>query len=280
MSKQSIGLLVLDLDNTLYDWVSAFVPALYASVEIASSILDASQEQILDDLKVVHELHGDTEHPFALLETRTAGVQYAGKSLSEIRAALAPALQTFDSVMAHELRLYPGVSETLSRIRTTGVPIVAYTDARIASSLSRVEKLGLTASIARLYAPAPRYNSSMIDGPLVTLLRPEDRKPNPQVLADICRKYGILPPHAAYVGDSLTRDVFMAKEANVVAVWAEYGTRFNKEHWPKLVRVSHWTQVEVESDARLREKASGVAPDRVLSDFEDLLGHFEFKPDV
>jgi phosphoglycolate phosphatase-like HAD superfamily hydrolase len=94
-----------------------------------------------------------------------------------------------------------------------------------------MKTLGLVNLIARVYAPrqlddeegAPRY-SRAIPQNYVGLLSSRDRKPNPHVLLDICREYGRSPDEVIYVGDSLTRDVYMAKRAGVTSAWAEYGT--------------------------------------------------------
>ncbi len=43
-----IKLVVCDLDNTLYDWVTFFSKAFYAMVETAVPILEVPKDQILD----------------------------------------------------------------------------------------------------------------------------------------------------------------------------------------------------------------------------------------
>lgn len=64
-------LLVCDLDNTLYDWVSYFVPSFYAMINSAVKITGCDREILLDDMRAVHRNYGDSEQPFALLETET-----------------------------------------------------------------------------------------------------------------------------------------------------------------------------------------------------------------
>src|SRR5579875_3155338 len=86
-----IRLFITDLDNTLYDWLSFFVPSLYAMVDAAVPLLGVDREQLLDELKEVHQKHGSSEHPFALLETRAVLALYPDCTPVERRAALAPA---------------------------------------------------------------------------------------------------------------------------------------------------------------------------------------------
>src|ERR1043165_5306505 len=109
-------LLVCDLDNTLYDWVSYFVPAFYAMVDVAVSITGCDRAKLLDDFRRVHQRYHDSEQPFALLETETVRTLYQGRSASETRRELDPALHAFNSVRKRSLALYPGVKETLESL--------------------------------------------------------------------------------------------------------------------------------------------------------------------
>jgi FMN phosphatase YigB (HAD superfamily) len=60
MSRPAISLIITDLDNTLYDWLGAFVPAFYAMVHEAALLMGVDEEDLLDDLQVVHRKHGDS----------------------------------------------------------------------------------------------------------------------------------------------------------------------------------------------------------------------------
>jgi FMN phosphatase YigB (HAD superfamily) len=105
----------------------------------------------------------------------------------------------------------------------------------------------------------------------VHVLPPEERKPNPRLLFDICRQEGVAPHECWYVGDSLTRDVAMAAAAGCVAVWARYGTAVDPEHWQRLVRITHWTEETVARDEELQREAAGIEPDQVIDWFDELL---------
>jgi phosphoglycolate phosphatase len=69
----------------------------------------------------------------------------------------------------------------------------------------------------------------------------------------------------------------MAKQAGVHSAWAKFGTLYDKALWPKLVRVTHWTDTDVERENLLRERARGTEAECVLEKFSDLMTHFEFK---
>ncbi|MBY5438546.1 HAD family hydrolase [Rhizobium leguminosarum] len=265
-------LLVLDLDNTLYDWVGSFVPAAYAMIEKASEILQIDQQRVIAELQAVNQRHGDTEHPGAILEIESAHLKFGGNP-EKIAESLRPALVRFEQVNNHHLRLYPSVEETLSRAKAKNILIVAYTDARVSASLSRVNKLGLRKYLARLFTPDQKERRHAVadqDMDFLNVLPQSERKPNPATLLDICGRCGISRDEAIYVGDSLTRDIFMAREAGVLSAWASYGTRYDPLLWEKLVAITHWTDEDVRKEAQVRERAAAVKPDIVLGSFGDL----------
>ncbi len=127
----AIRLVITDLDNTIYDWVGSFVPALYGMVDVAAGILAVPRERLLDDLRAVHQRHGNSEHPFALLETRSVHRALAGVEPRERFEALRPAFREFNAIRERTLRLYDGVFATLAALRERRVPVVTYTGARV-----------------------------------------------------------------------------------------------------------------------------------------------------
>jgi hypothetical protein len=69
MVRPPISLLITDLDNTVYDWLTAFVPAFYSMVHEAAPLIGVGEEELLDDLQAVHRKHGDSElRPLPLVE--------------------------------------------------------------------------------------------------------------------------------------------------------------------------------------------------------------------
>ena len=177
-----IRAVVLDLDNTLYDWVSAFVPAFYAMVDAACSIGQLDREHLLDDLRRVHQYHGDTEHPFALLECNVVREKFTGFSRHQLVEKFDPAFHKFNSVRKHNLHLYDGVREALVSLAERKIPVLAYSDARIVHCLFRLRRLDIKSYFRGLYSPAQRFsaeNGDDFEGDtgFVSILPPEDRKP-------------------------------------------------------------------------------------------------------
>jgi hypothetical protein len=72
------------------------------------------------------------------------------------------------------------------------------------------------------------------------------------------------------------RDIYMANSARTRSAWARYGTLYDKALWPKLVRVTHWTDSDVKREEALRKEAEGARPDCVLDRFSDIFAHYEF----
>lgn len=268
-------LLICDLDNTLYDWVDYFVDAFYAMVDELVRITGCDREQLLDDFREVHRKHHDAEHPFAVLETKTIQQLFPGKSPTEISKVIDPAMHAFNSARKRRLTLYPTVRQTLDQLRAQNVLMVAHTEGKLFAVIDRLSRLELTEYFSRIYCrersvsfhphdtPSSDYLSNFPMEKVIELSH-HQRKPNQDVLLEICAREGVDPRAAAYVGDSIVRDVMMAKQAEVTAIWARYGTRHHDGAYDRLVRVSHWTSEDVAREKRLSREAAEVKPDFTL----------------
>lgn len=284
VGKQRIRLLVCDLDNTLYDWVGYFTRAFYAMVDETIELTGCDRDRLLDDLRAVHQEHHDSEHPFALLETRIINEIYSDLSLNEKAKRLDSAFYAFNKKRKETLRLYPGVAECLKFLIDSGVVLVAHTESKMYAAMDRLLRLDLMKYFRTVYCrerPNSRHpdisraNELLLKFPLDRMveLPVHERKPNPAVLLDICKAENFMTEQTAYVGDSMARDMLMAKEAGVFSIWAKYGTMNRSADYAKLVRVTHWTAEDVIREKRLSEKAHHLVPDRILT-----RGFLEMKP--
>src|SRR5262249_29700835 len=151
------------------------------------------------------------------------------------------------------LLLYEGASETLAQLEQAGTTIVGHTEAIMVNSYWRLRNLGIERYFSRLYtlegreAIHTKEDGSWLDPPedLVAIVPRAERKPNPTLLLDICKREGYEPTSAYYVGDSLVRDIAMAKEAGITAIWAAYGVQYDPACWAFLVKITHWTDDDV-----------------------------------
>jgi FMN phosphatase YigB (HAD superfamily) len=272
-------LLITDLDNTLYDWVTFFARSFRALSGRAAELLQVQESQLLDEFRTFNQAAGTVEHPFALLDLPIVQERFAGVSRSGLRDALAGAFEAFVAERSATLALYPGVRETLTNLREAGIRIVAHTEASEANAYYRLQLLGVAALIDRVYV----LESRPVDHPdaarqeelrpppdrVVTIPRYQ-RKPNPAVLLGICQREAADVSETAYVGDSLSRDIYMASTAGMTSVWARYGTVYDPSDWETIVRVTHWTKADVARDADLRAESSHVRPDFVIESFSEI----------
>lgn len=268
-------LLVCDLDNTLYDWVGYFVSAFYAMVDEVVRITNCDRNRLLDDFRAVHRKHHDSEHPFSLLETQTIQNLFPGQPLWEIAQRLDPTFHAFNVNRKKNLQLYPGVREELEILSQSGLVLVAHTESKLYAVVDRLTRLGLTGYFQQIYCrerpsskhPTPETGRTWLDRfPMqkVVELSHRQRKPDPNVLLEICRVQKVSPAETAYVGDSVARDILMAKTAGVLAIWAKYGTIRPEDQYQHLVRISHWTSEDVERETKFKERAKKIHPDYVL----------------
>jgi FMN phosphatase YigB (HAD superfamily) len=264
--------LVCDLDNTLYDWVGYFVPAFHAMVDAVVRITGCDKDRLLDDFREVHQTHGDSEQPFALLETRTIKSLYKNVPAKDMLAQLDPAFHAFNSERKRNLKLHEGVRETLDILTASGIKLIAHTESKLYGVVDRLNRLDLFRYFSQVYCrersrtlhPVPHLATEWLERvpkEKVVELSHHQSKPDPTILLEICVREGVSPDVAAYVGDSIARDVLMAKRASVFSIWAAYGAQHDPQLYEKLVRISHWTADEVARELQLKEEAKDVHPD-------------------
>jgi FMN phosphatase YigB (HAD superfamily) len=271
-------LLITDLDNTLYDWVTFFTSSFRGMVEELTKLLEIDEEELLNEFRSVHQKYGNSEQPYAVLELPSVIAKYPGLTRAEMTQKLDPALHRFNSVRKRTLSLYPGSVETFQHLTERGVKIVGHTEAILANAYWRIKTLGIDRYFSRLYtlqgmeAIHISDKSRWIDPPhdFVTVLPREERKPNPRLIADICRREGVEPTNAYYLGDSLVRDIAMANNAGVSSIWARYGTQYDPACWSYLVKITHWTNADVNREKDLKSRFSDVKPNYTIDSLSEL----------
>lgn len=272
-----IRLVVLDFDDTLYDWIGHFVPALDAMIEAAAPILDTSTDDLRRQLKAVHEHYGNTEQPFALLETEAAHRLLGGLPRNAQRDALASAFDAFDKIRADTLRLYDDVVPALLRWRASGVGLAGYSAAPSVNLAKRIKMLELSPFFSRIYASSfsgkayPGVRSSSEPGPEIIELTPP--KPDPLAVGRIADDFGVQPVEALFVGDSVASDVAPAiiggARAALIRRAGQTGT------WlPDLLTVSHRAAETRTDSAGIGDAELARVP--TISDLSQLWEHFVF----
>lgn len=275
----TIRALITDLDNTLYDWVTFFALSFDAMVTELTKILEIDRQTLLSQFKEIHQRYGSTETPWAALELPSARLRYPQASPTQLAEHLGSAFNAFNVARKKHLKLYEGVQETLEYLVNDGILVFGHTEALPVNAYYRLAMLGVVDCFSRLYTIGGKIGEHPFPGrprtsPPLNLIRslpPAERKPNPAVLLDICRREGFSVRECLYIGDSLVRDVAMAKQAGVRAVWARYGTKHDPELWNLLVAVTHWSVEDVQREAKLREAFQNIEPDFTVDRFNELL---------
>ncbi len=247
------------------------------------------RETLVNQIKEVHQKHGTSEYAFLIQELPCLvkkgkrfdpSIEYAG------------AIKAYREERAKHLKLYPTVAETLAQIKAAGSMVVGYTESMAFYTKYRVKKLGLDGVLDYLYSPADHDLPVGLSPEQIRTYPPDcyllretehrhtpagELKPNPVLLSEIIQGVGAVADDCLYVGDSLVKDIAMAKDVNVMDVHAAYGIAHKKEEYELLREVTHWTEEMVQREKTIECK--DVKPTFELkSCFGELLQAFEFIP--
>ncbi len=251
-----IKLVVTDMDNTLYSWIDYIVPAVEAMVGSVCLTTGYPRIKVVQSLKKVYELHESNEYPYVLQESSIH--QDFPDFPSFDKLVIEPAKAAFSEARRKYLQPYPGVTETLHALKARGIKVVGLTDAPKNPAENRCRKMKFDDVFSALYTlpgfsfPLTAEGEKLISPdivrkeergdyrakcPVIELAR-ECEKPNPEGLLRICREQEVEPKEVLVVGDSLKKDVAVARAVGAVDVWAEYGTYVSREYRERLDIVS------------------------------------------
>lgn len=278
--------LFLDLDNTLYDWVAYFGPALRGMCRSLSEMTGISSNTLFEELKAVFGKHGTVEYSFALQEIPSLIAMHPGESAADLVARYRRAIDVFQHRRRAYLRPYAGVRGGLEILRQSGYMVFGVTDSRQFQAENRLRQLRLdrlfdglccvpdhavpdadtVAAIRR--KSADHYKSSL---QTVITLPPGLRKPSPGVLDFVVSALKVEYESCIYVGDSLAKDVAMAQRAGIYDCWAQYGTRVSPLDFATVVRVTNWTPRAVKDALDPSPERMKIFPSYVATSFDDVV---------
>lgn len=281
----SIKLIMTDLDNTLYNWVDFYVPSFLSMVKELSSISGIDEDILKASFKRVHERHKTTEYTFSIQELDVLSDQTRSIRDREILRKYATAIKAFRKRRKETLRVYDGVVDTLTILKQQGKTIAAVTDALRFHVEYRLRQLGIvdffdvlvsppdhslpvgtSLEDVRFYASQEDYETKI---PIKIDTIPAVRKPDPRFIIPLLERCGVHPKEAVFIGDSLVRDVLMAQNCGVHDILADYGRDYNSTNYAELLKITYWTEREVEEEKRLRE--TKISPTFVVSSFPRIL---------
>jgi putative hydrolase of the HAD superfamily len=124
-------------------------------------------------------------------------------------ALLGECIDCYRSSLLAALEPYPGVADTLQRIRTQGLKTGVVTDAYRRDAQDRLR----AADMDDLFDCVVAYETTL------------ERKPSPAPFTAALASLGVGPAQAVFVGDSLHRDILPAQRLGFTTVHAAYGDR-------------------------------------------------------
>lgn len=264
--------LILDLDNTLYDWVDAFLPSFRAMTHKLSKMLRLDENEILTDFADVYKRYGTVEYPKSVEELALWDRHQICKEEKESVASVVNKI--FSIVYKHDLHLFPHVREVLEWTQEEGIIVVGLSDALERWVIYRLRNLGIEKYFSGLYTW--HHDSWFRDRlPIKSSIKTQVRllsselKPNLNVVNGMLTDFSLNREATFMVGDSLSKDIAVAQATQVHDVWARYGTQPREKNINTLRRITPWTELEktAEDKAKLR-----VVPTYVIDDFSELIG--------
>lgn len=259
------GLVVLDADNTLYDWVAHFASTFRGTLLDVREATGRSWSDLIGVARDLFLTHHSVEYPY-YLDPEFTGPDPRVQRFIEF---------SYWSHFTRSLHSYPGVLDGIQLLRASGLRVVCYSDAAPYALWARLEACGLTDHLDGIYASAPRQ-ISMIGGgkrPNVRILPNDLRKPSRLALRYVAQDQGFRESDCVVLGDNLVKDVWMAKKAGARGVWARYGGHAAGADADMLVHLTHWSAAEVEQFRNPEPGRVGVYPDLVADDFESFVSH-------
>jgi phosphoglycolate phosphatase len=289
----SIRLVVTDMDNTLYSWIDYIVPAVEAMVDAVQLSTGFPRIKVVQSLKAVYTKYESNEYPFALQESSIFEEFPEFGSFDKL--VIEPARMAFSEARRKYLRPYKDVTATLAKLKEKGITVVALTDAPRNPAEQRVRRMELDQYLAGLYTMPGFHFPKGPDGEALVapdILQKQEKgaykplcptyelpreceKPNPAGLERILKEHGVQPQEVLVVGDSVKKDVGVARKVGCHDAWAEYGTYVSLEYRERLDIISSPAITRRHAAHVFESGAQPIAPTHALSNFGQVLGLVE-----
>ena len=273
LKKPSINTVIVDLDNTLFDWVEIWQTNFLPKLRLLSTTTGIEQSELLASIKLIHQLAGTSEYAFLIehmLPNHDINHDPFGFSRND------------------QITLYPTVLETLKKLKNSGVQIIAYTESMELYSSLRLKRFGLDGIISSLYCPKThnipdqlyKYMPApnlLLQNTLIRHTAPGSKKPSADSLNKILSDYSLDRAKTAYVGDSLDKDMTMARECRILDVYAKYGVCHDRPEYTILRNISHWPQQDTDREIKIDRDGTSFTPTITLDNsLSQIFDHIEF----
>jgi phosphoglycolate phosphatase len=298
-SGRRTSLIVLDIDNTIFDWVTYYTNAFWAMLDSVSKTIGVPASVLAEESKHVFEAHGSIEYPFVIQELPSVVRHYGDDIDRMLNESVEPSRQVFLDVARQHMTTYPGVSEAFHELRRRfpDVPRVALTDAPRYVAMWKLNKLGMLTEFSAVYGLAdPRIptcdrtqrvkvNPKILLKHLqqsnfgfpgkIRILPDEYEKPGTRGLKTVLMDYELDEDaehrqHVLWVGDNLRKDVRLGHRLGVRTAWAKYGANVKPDLLARLNQFSPALNIHKNASLPL-DAADTPKPDMVLEQFSDIL---------
>lgn len=290
-------LLVTDIDNTLFDWVSYYVHAFSALLQRVETTIGVSYATLAAEARDVFTTQGSIEYPFLVQELPSVMRFYGDDIEKMLKGAVSAGRDAFLAAAEPHLKPYAGVVEALDEIRRRkpALPLVALTDAPRYVAMWKLNKLGLLPRFTAVYGLGdPRlplttnHARVKVDPEIlqkhlsrndfgfkgrIRILPDDYEKPGTRGLKTVLMDFekDDDPAHrksVLWIGDNERKDVALGKKLGVRTAWAKYGLP-TAEHLRRLAEFS--PALNIHKNARIAPDESAPAPDYVFETFTDVL---------
>ncbi|HJJ47637.1 MAG TPA: HAD family hydrolase [Methanocorpusculum sp.] len=187
---------LFDMDNTLFDFVGAMLRACDAAVAFLGC--GTSEELLGYYLRWKYHFEDNTNLQDFMIAHNCFTVEMYFR-----------AVELFNEAKTKDLKPYEGIPEALTALNDKGYILGVVTDALSFDTEMRLEKCGLK----------PYFNLC------VCYDQVGYKKPYSAPFEEALFRAGVMPYEAAFVGDSLRRDIAPAAALGMTPVYAKYGDR-------------------------------------------------------
>tara|TARA_Y100000310_G_scaffold343661_1_gene452327 strand:+ start:1881 stop:2579 length:699 start_codon:yes stop_codon:yes gene_type:complete len=202
MSQKKIKAVLLDLDMTLMDYMTAKTESVDAAVEaMIKAGLVMAKEEAYEKLK--QEYFQDFEGPHVI-------TNFLKNSNQDNPRILAAGINAYRKKRIGLMKPYPEVVETLQELKSKGYKLAIVSDAPELKAYRRLDDLGIVG----------------IFDEVVTYTDTGKKKPSPEPFEKALNSLSVKPEEAIHVGDWPERDVEGANAMGMVSVHAKYGHKF------------------------------------------------------
>jgi phosphoglycolate phosphatase len=265
MKRGCPRVIITDVDNTLFDWIEMWEKGFRVLLKDIVELAGLDEAEVKRSIRRANQSLGTSEHDdiaFQLDIFDSVMRDHQRESLDLIG-------RRFRASKEAATRLYPDVAPAMSFLQSRGIRIFCLTESVAPYAETRLSQLGLTGLVDGLIcsefpgATGVRAVSHSLWQIPVTTFPFELRKPNPRLLRLVSEVLEVPMSRLIYVGDSLYKDVMMANVSGVEVCWARYGDATASPSYATLREVSHWPDVDIETDRNIRQKRP--QPDHILS---------------